>query len=127
MKKITFYLFILIFLVNSLIFSQIEINKIIPIPEEAALYESLHSIINKIKATKTNSEDLSEQNYLKTEDVGYKTKGKDIGDLPPLFDNREFYEMDIIPFSAEVHSDSGIVNCKIIISARMETTKSSYH
>ncbi len=123
MKKNIYYLAILTIIFTQPNFSQFEYIQRQRIPDEHKLLRILNSIVEDIKTAKLNSEDYT---VLLTGSSKWSlskanNKDGDENNIPPLFENKTFYDMEIIPISTVVKSEIGAVAFKMIV-----TTENGY-
>lgn len=116
MKKIIYYLTALLFISVEFIFCQPDVCQSQLIPEEHKLFKVLLSIVEDIKAAKANSENLNLKDYLLESGKNSDTTEAIISELPPLFEEKLFYEITITPLAANVKAETGEVSCKMILT-----------
>lgn len=116
MKKYFRSICVITIFITTSSFGQLEICQRQIIPEEHKIYKTLFSLIEDIKLTKSNSVSFNKQQYLTSPSIYFKESITDGIELPPLFDNRIFYDMEIVPIEAKVFSDSALVKIKLIIT-----------
>ena len=116
MKKYFYSLFFITILSTVSSFGQLEICQRQIIPEEHKIYKTLFSLIEDIKVIKSNSIRFDKQQYITSTNKNIQSLITNSDELPPLFDNRIFYDMEIVPIEAKVFSDSALVKIKLIIT-----------
>lgn len=116
MKKYFHRICIITILITTTTFSQLEICQRQIIPEEHKIFKTLFCLIEDVKVTKANSVSFYRQQYLTSTDMDFKKSITNSIELPPLFDNRIFYDMEIVPIEAIIFLDSAKVNIKLIIT-----------
>ena len=116
MKKYFYSLFFITILSTVSSFGQLEICQRQIIPEEHKIYKTLFSLIEDIKVIKSNSIRFNKQQYITSTNKNIQSLITNSDELPPLFDNRIFYDMEIVPIEAKVFSDSALVKIKLIIT-----------
>ena len=116
MKKLFHRICVITILITTSTFGQLEICQRQVIPEEHKIFKTLFCLIDDIKATKANSVSFDRQQYLRSSTVDFIKSITNSIELPPLFDNRIFYDMEIVPIEAKVFSDSALVKSKLIIT-----------
>jgi hypothetical protein len=119
MKKIIYYLAVLIIISTQSIFSQLEFIQLQRIPEEHKIFRLLNSIVADIKTAKIN---LGDYTVLLTGSSKWsfsKTNKKDGGEnnITQLFENITFSDIEIIPISTVIKSDIAEVSFNIIVTA----------
>ena len=116
MKKYFHRICVITILITTTTFSQLEICQRQIIPEEHKIFKTLFCLIEDVKVTKANSVSFYRQQYLASTDMDFKKSMTDSIELPQLFDNRIFYDMEIVPIEAKVFSDSALIKSKLIIT-----------
>jgi hypothetical protein len=116
MKKIIYYLSILLFIAAELDFCQMEVCQRQRIPEEHKIFRALITIVEDIKAEKLNSENINRLTFQSESKINSKISSGDKEVLPPLFEDKIFSEITVTPLSAIIKADTGEVNCKMILT-----------
>lgn len=119
MKTYTIFIAAIFFHMTKLIFCQLEVSQIKTIPEEDKLYRLFICMVEDLKTSGMNLEIINKQNYLNEikDDNIRQLEGRDINTLPPLFEGKTFYDVEIIPILTVIKGLTGEIKFKMIISS----------